>query len=76
HPYTEALLSAVPLPQARQPSGRIVLGGDIPSPQAIPAGCPFHPRCPRKIGALCEQSRPPLTMDREARRVSCHLHGR
>ena len=76
HPYTEALLSAVPLPQARQPSGRIVLGGDIPSPQAIPAGCPFHPRCPRKIGALCEQSRPALTMDREARRVSCHLHGR
>ena len=73
HPYTRALLSAVPMAQARQPAGRIVLSGDVPSPTAIPAGCPFHPRCPQKIGAVCETDRPPLDSKAQGVRVACHL---
>ncbi len=73
HPYTQALLSAVPLPQAKQPAGRIVLAGDVPSPLAVPAGCPFHPRCPRKIGAICEDTRPPLEAKAQGYRAACHL---
>ena len=59
HPYTAALLAAVPTPDG----GKRVLGhlsGDVPSPLAPPAGCPFHPRCPR-ADAQCRAARPPLT---------------
>ena len=74
HPYTESLLSAVPLPQARQPAGRIVLTGDVPSATAIPPGCAFHPRCPRRIGAVCEGEVPRLDPLSGGRAVACHLH--
>ena len=74
HPYTESLLSAVPLPQARQPAGRIVLSGDVPSATAIPPGCPFHPRCPRKIGPVCETAVPRLEPRSRDRAVACHLY--
>lgn len=73
HPYTQALLSAVPLPSAEQPDTRIVLSGDAPNPAAVPAGCPFNPRCPRKIGPVCEQTRPALAERESGRLVSCHL---
>ena len=75
HPYTESLLSAVPLPQAKQPTGRIVLSGDVPSATAIPPGCAFHPRCPRKIGPVCETAEPRLDPKVENRTVACHLYG-
>ncbi len=74
HPYTESLLSAVPLPQAEQPDRRIILSGDVPSATAIPAGCTFHPRCPRKIGPVCEAEAPRLDPLSRGHRVACHLH--
>ena len=60
HPYTEALLAAVPVPDpARRERRRALLGGDVPSPITPPPGCPFHPRCPiRREG--CERAFPPL----------------
>lgn len=73
HPYTRALLSAVPLPQARQPDTGRILRGDIPSPLKIPSGCCFHTRCPEKIGDLCEQVDPDLARISTTHRAYCHL---
>ncbi len=67
HPYTQALLSAVPRPDPDAPRARIVLGGDVPSPADVPPGCRFHPRCPVAI-ARCATDDPPL---RDG--VACHL---
>lgn len=59
HPYTEALLSAVPVPNPKLKRKRIVLTGDIPSPANVPSGCGFHPRCP-KAEEMCKQLMPQL----------------
>jgi oligopeptide transport system ATP-binding protein len=76
HPYTQALLSAVPVPDPQRKSRRIVLTGDVPSPMNPPPGCPFHPRCP-KVMAVCSQFAPPFvdvgSADRP-HRVACHLY--
>ncbi len=76
HPYTQALLSAVPVPDPQRKSRRIVLTGDVPSPMNPPPGCPFHPRCP-KVLAVCSQFAPPFvdvgSADRP-HRVACHLY--
>ncbi len=61
HPYTRALLSAVPVPEPGDPRERIVLPGDVPSPANPPTGCPFHPRCPHPLkDADCARIIPPL----------------
>ncbi len=73
HPYTEALLSAVPLPDPLQTQGIIRLEGDIPSPSNKPSGCPFHTRCPRKIGAICEDEYPPFRETVGGHQILCHI---
>ncbi len=72
HPYTEALLSAVPTIDG---SGRdrIRLAGDIPSAASPPSGCVFHTRCPRKLGAICEESEPPLVEVEDGHLMRCHI---
>ncbi len=75
HPYTEALLSAIPVPdpvQQRQRE-RIVLKGDIPSPLNPPAGCRFHPRCSHAMD-ICREVDPPPFVTPEGTIVACHLH--
>ena len=75
HPYTQALLSAVPVPDPARKSRRIVLGGDVPSPMDPPPGCPFHRRCPKAID-VCSRSVPPVVDVGGAgrpHRVACHL---
>ncbi len=73
HPYTEALLSAVPLPDPdADRSGKIVLSGDVPSPMNPPAGCHFHTRCPYAM-AKCKQEEPQLREHRPGHFASCHL---
>jgi oligopeptide/dipeptide ABC transporter ATP-binding protein len=72
HPYTVALLSAVPEPDPARQRSRIVLQGDLPSPSRPPAGCPFHPRCfhPRR-DERCRVERP-LLRPVGATRAACH----
>jgi len=74
HPYTKALVSAVPLPQAEQPENTILLEGDIPSATHIPPGCRFHTRCPEKIGAICEEVEPSTQSFSDGTKVNCHLY--
>ena len=74
HPYTEALLSAVPWPEAEQPAGRLPLGGDVPSPVDLPPGCSFHPRCPKRIAGACDTAPPPETAVAPGHRAACHLY--
>ncbi len=69
HPYTRALVSAIPHPGRR--GDRIVLQGDPPNPAARPAGCAFHPRCPL-ASAQCRSQTPALRDDSSGRRVACH----
>ena len=72
HPYTKALVSAVPLPQAAQTSEWIYLEGDIPSATHIPPGCRFHTRCPEKVGPICKEVEPSMVRFPDGREVSCH----
>ena len=76
HPYTEALLSAVPVADTRVEKKRIVLQGDIPSAMDPPSGCPFQTRCRWKSevpGNLCEREVPPMVTLAEGHQVKCHL---
>ncbi|HEV7733008.1 MAG TPA: dipeptide ABC transporter ATP-binding protein [Candidatus Binatia bacterium] len=72
HPYTRALLSAVPVPDPRRQVDRVAVTGDIPSPVAPPTGCAFHPRCPHAM-QVCHQVVPPLERGRSGRAVACHV---
>ena len=73
HPYTEALLSAVPVPVYNAKKERIILEGDVPSPMNPPSGCPFHPRC-SKCMEICKQEKPKLEEKRDGHYVACHLY--
>ena len=74
HPYTRALLSAVPIPDPEVESHRerVVLGGEVPSPLRPPPGCAFHPRCPIAVDD-CHRSRPELREIQPGHRAACHL---
>jgi len=73
HPYTKALLSAVPIIEKEQRRKRIILPGDVPSPVDPPTGCHFHPRCPARFGP-CDKVVPKLMNLPDNIRVSCHLY--
>jgi peptide/nickel transport system ATP-binding protein len=73
HPYTEALLSAVPIPDTSVQKRRIILEGSPPSVMNPPSGCPFHTRCPRKIGQICETQEPPVREPSPGHRIACHI---
>jgi oligopeptide transport system ATP-binding protein len=74
HPYTRALLSAVPIPdpELEEKRERIVLGGEVPSPLNPPSGCVFHPRCPIAV-ARCSAEVPALREIGPDHRAACHL---
>ncbi|MGH2888236.1 MAG: oligopeptide/dipeptide ABC transporter ATP-binding protein, partial [Solirubrobacteraceae bacterium] len=72
HPYTEALLSAVPTLDDSERE-RIPLGGEIPSAASPPSGCVFHTRCHRKLGAICETTEPPLHEEVPGHGIRCHI---
>jgi len=74
HPYTKALLSAVPTTDAARKKERVVLEGDVPSPVNPPSGCTFHPRCSYRE-AVCSQIEPPLEFTSDGHGVSCHVFG-
>ena len=76
HPYTEALLSAVPIADTRVIKKRIVLEGDIPSAVNPPPGCPFQTRCRWKVqvpGGLCDTVMPPVKTLSQGHQIKCHL---
>jgi peptide/nickel transport system ATP-binding protein len=73
HPYTEALLSAIPMLDHDIQQEHIRLEGDIPSPSNIPTGCRFHTRCPRFLGDICVNQEPPWQEDENGHRIYCHI---
>jgi peptide/nickel transport system ATP-binding protein/oligopeptide transport system ATP-binding protein len=72
HPYTQALLSAIPIPDPSVKKQRMILSGDMPSPLDPPPGCAFHPRCPFRMD-ICDQAEPPLENWSHGHLASCHL---
>jgi oligopeptide/dipeptide ABC transporter ATP-binding protein len=74
HPYTQALLAAVPKVDKAARRARILLEGNVPSPIDPPSGCRFHPRCFARIGDVCKQDEPPLRMVAPNYQVACHRY--
>lgn len=75
HPYTEALLSAVPIPDPDANKDRIILSGEVPNPQNPPNGCPFHLRCNKKMD-ICSVNRPKFVEVEQNHYVACHLYSK
>jgi oligopeptide/dipeptide ABC transporter ATP-binding protein len=73
HPYTQALLAAIPIVDRAYRRTRIILEGVVPSPINPPSGCRFHPRCFRKIGAVCQEEEPRFIEVAPGHQVACHL---
>jgi peptide/nickel transport system ATP-binding protein len=73
HPYTEALLSAVPEPDPNRRHTRGILEGAMPSASVRLSGCPFASRCPRKLGSVCDETPPPMQHGRRGHRIACHI---
>lgn len=73
HPYTQALLSAIPVPNPKKKKERIVLGGELPSPSNPPSGCVFHTRCPLAMDK-CREIKPEWQEARAGHYVACHLY--
>jgi peptide/nickel transport system ATP-binding protein len=73
HPYTEALLSAVPIADTNVEKRHIVLEGNVPSPLNPPKGCPFSTRCPRKIGTVCDEEVPEPQDAGNGHMIACHI---
>jgi peptide/nickel transport system ATP-binding protein len=73
HPYTEALISAIPLADTSIQKKRIILQGEIPSAMSPPSGCPFNARCPRKLGKICEEQKPPVIEESDSHQIACHI---
>jgi len=73
HPYTQALISAVPVPNPDYKKGRIILKGDVPSPANPPKGCRFHPRC-SKVMKMCSEIEPKLKEVKPGHFCACHLY--
>lgn len=74
HPYTQALIAAVPLPDPTSRRIEVVIKGEIPSPVNPPSGCRFHTRCPKYIGDICRTKEPALTDIGGGQIVACHLY--
>jgi len=74
HPYTLALLSAVPMPDPGRKKQRVILRGEIPSPTNPPGGCAFHPRCPYKMD-ICDKVEPDFNDRGNGHFVACHMEG-
>jgi len=75
HPYTRALLSAVPIPDPVVKKKRILLKGDIPTPLNPPGGCVFHTRCPIAQFPICAAEVPPLVEHKPEQFAACHFAG-
>jgi peptide/nickel transport system ATP-binding protein len=73
HPYTRALLSAIPVPDPAAPSAAVRLPGAVPSAQHPPPGCAFQTRCPSKAGTVCDQVEPPLREAGPDHWIACHI---
>jgi len=73
HPYTKALLSAVPIPDPEVKQNRLILKGDIPSPVNPPSGCNFHTRCPDCM-EICKREAPPVKDFGNGHKAACHLY--